>query len=294
MPQQTINTPRDTTLQATNTALGLIAKDATIGATNTALGLLGKDASLQDIKAALLQIVSALTPSVANDYDSLNNRPQVNGVTLTGNKTAKQLGIRQTIPLTSAAYALLSSAEKMDPDKDYIITDANAVNVPIDDTTESTSKVWSSKKTDDTKADKDAILQTIEECSASTDPDDIAGAAALDMLNSKTAKYTLLWTNQNPTAAFASTTLQIDISPYDEIQIETSEVVTSGKVGSVAYSMACGLSSGVAYLYYRGFSLTNTSQIAIGAGQQTTVSNGTTTTVNAIGIPIRIFGVKIG
>jgi hypothetical protein len=186
MPQQTINTPRDTTLQATNTALGLIAKDATIGATNTALGLLGKDASLQDIKAALLQIVSALTPSVANDYDSLNNRPQVNGVTLTGNKTAKQLGIRQTIPMTSAAYALLSSAEKMDPDKDYIITDANAVNVPIDDTTESTSKVWSSKKTDDTKADKDAILQTIEECSASTDPDDIAGAAALDMLNSKT------------------------------------------------------------------------------------------------------------
>lgn len=53
---------KDTTLAATNTALGSLAKDATITATNTALGLLGKDASLQDIKTALLSIVSALSP----------------------------------------------------------------------------------------------------------------------------------------------------------------------------------------------------------------------------------------
>ena len=130
MSQQTINTPRDTTIQATNTALGL----------------LGKDASLQDIKAALLQIVAALDPT-ADDYDDLSNKPQVNGVTLSGNKTSKQLGIRQTIPLTSAQYAQLTSAEKMDVDKDYIITDENATAAPIDDSTTSQNSVWSSYKT---------------------------------------------------------------------------------------------------------------------------------------------------
>jgi hypothetical protein len=166
--QGQINTPRDTTIQATNTALGL----------------LGKDASLQDIKTALLAIVDAITPSIENDYDELTNKPQVNGVTLSGNKTSKQLGIRQTIPMNSAAYAQLTSAEKMDPDKDYIITDLNATSAPIDDNNTSNNKVWSSQKTDNTKADKEAILQTVEECSASTDPDDIAGAAALSSLNS--------------------------------------------------------------------------------------------------------------
>lgn len=166
--QGQINTPRDTTIQATNTALGL----------------LGKDASLQDIKTALLAIVAAITPSIENDYDELTNKPQVNGVTLSGNKTSKQLGIRQTIPMNSAAYAQLTSAEKMDPDKDYIITDRNATSAPIDDANISNNKVWSSQKTDNTKADKEAILQTVEECSASTNPDDIAGAAALSSLNS--------------------------------------------------------------------------------------------------------------
>ena len=169
--QGQLNTPRDTTIQATNTALGL----------------LGKDASLQDIKTALLAIVDAITPSIENDYDELTNKPQVNGVTLSGNKTSKQLGIRQTIPMNSAAYAQLTSAEKMDPDKDYIITDINATSAPIDDANISNNKVWSSQKTDNTKADKEAILQTVEECSASTDPDDIAGAAALSSLNSALA-----------------------------------------------------------------------------------------------------------
>lgn len=130
--QGQLNTPRDTTIQATNTALGL----------------LGKDASLQDIKTALLQIVAALDPT-ADDYDQLSNKPQVNGVTLSGNKTSKQLGIRQTIPLTSAQYAQLTSAEKMDVDKDYIITDENATAAPIDDTDVSRNKVWSSYKVND-------------------------------------------------------------------------------------------------------------------------------------------------
>ena len=196
--QGQLNTPRDTTIQATNTALGL----------------LGKDASLQDIKTALLAIVDAITPSIENDYDELTNKPQVNGVTLSGNKTSKQLGIRQTIPMNSAAYAQLTSAEKMDPDKDYIITDINATSAPIDDANISNNKVWSSQKTDNTKADKEAILQTVEECSASTDPDDIAGAAALSSLNSA-----LVW-KQAGSSATGTTPIDISgLTNYNELLV---------------------------------------------------------------------------
>lgn len=180
MSQQTINTPRDTTLKTTENTPRNIA----------------------DVLADELSgIATAIAPSIANDYDELVDKPQINGVTLSGNKTAKQLGIRQTIPMNSAAYALLSSAEKMDPDKDYIITDANAVNVPVDDNDISINKVWSSKKTDDTKADKEAILQTVEECEASTDPDDIAGAAVVSTLNSNIPTL-YSWSGTSGNAAF--------------------------------------------------------------------------------------------
>ena len=43
----------DSTLQDTNTALGLLAKDATVSAISTALGLLGKDTSIQAVVTAL-------------------------------------------------------------------------------------------------------------------------------------------------------------------------------------------------------------------------------------------------
>ena len=127
MPQQTINTPRDTTFKTTE---------------NTPRNL--ADAIAEELHG----IAQALDPT-ADDYDDLSNKPQVNGVTLSGNKTSKQLGIRQTIPLTSAQYAQLSSAEKMDVDKDYIITDANGTIAPIDDDSVSRNKVWSSYKVDD-------------------------------------------------------------------------------------------------------------------------------------------------
>ena len=57
---------KDATLQATNTALGLLGKDATLQATNTALGLLGKDASLLLIKAAIEALPNATQAAADN------------------------------------------------------------------------------------------------------------------------------------------------------------------------------------------------------------------------------------
>lgn len=249
--QGQLNTPRDTTIQATNTALGL----------------LGKDASLQDIKAALLQIVAALDPT-ADDYDDLSNKPQVNGVTLSGNKTSKQLGIRQTIPLTSAQYAQLTSAEKMDVDKDYIITDENSTAAPIDDSSVSRNSVWSSYKTND----------------------------EIDSLDSAIPKYTLLWTNQNPTADFAAQRILegVDISQYDFLLISTSNGDCTCKPGYLAYNSIYGTGGGVYYAFSRYFDCrVPTNGISVADDYRIKIQDGTYGVANSNNIPITVYGVKI-
>lgn len=58
-----------------------------------------------------------------DDYDDLTNKPQINGVTLSGNKTAANLGI--IITKTQAEYDALPLEEKIDPNKVYYISDAS-------------------------------------------------------------------------------------------------------------------------------------------------------------------------
>ena len=58
-----------------------------------------------------------------SDYDQLSNRPQINGVTLTGNKTGADLGLTELVELTQAQYDALVAGGTVDPDKAYFITD---------------------------------------------------------------------------------------------------------------------------------------------------------------------------
>jgi hypothetical protein len=60
-----------------------------------------------------------------SDYDQLSNRPQINGVTLTGNKTGADLGLTELVELTQAQYDALVAGGTVDPDKAYFITDGN-------------------------------------------------------------------------------------------------------------------------------------------------------------------------
>lgn len=58
----------------------------------------GKGLSTNDLTDELLQkILNAGDSSFDGNYNSLTNQPQVNGVTLTGNKTLDDLGITQAI-----------------------------------------------------------------------------------------------------------------------------------------------------------------------------------------------------
>ena len=56
----------ETTLQATNTALGLLGKDASLQEIKTALGLLAKDGTLNDIKTALGLLAKDVTLTATN------------------------------------------------------------------------------------------------------------------------------------------------------------------------------------------------------------------------------------
>lgn len=56
-----------------------------------------------------------------SDYPELTNKPQINGVTLSGNKTTRDLGIIEEI--TWDDYLALSTVEKNNPDKTYYIKD---------------------------------------------------------------------------------------------------------------------------------------------------------------------------
>lgn len=43
----------------------------------------------------------SVVPVPETDYDKLENKPQINGVELAGNKTTRQLGIEITDPMTN-------------------------------------------------------------------------------------------------------------------------------------------------------------------------------------------------
>ena len=56
------------------------------------------------------------------DYANLTNKPSINSITLSGNKTSSDLGI--VVTLTQAQYDALTTEEKNDPNKVYYVTDA--------------------------------------------------------------------------------------------------------------------------------------------------------------------------
>lgn len=57
-----------------------------------------------------------------SDYEDLENKPSINGVELSGNKTASDLDLDKAVELTQAEYNALSQEEKMNGTT-YFITD---------------------------------------------------------------------------------------------------------------------------------------------------------------------------
>ena len=69
-----------------------------------------------------------------SNYNSLSNKPQINGVTLQGNKSSSQdLGIPDLVVISESDYNALTSAEKHDLTKIYFLYDAGSGGGGTDD-----------------------------------------------------------------------------------------------------------------------------------------------------------------
>lgn len=112
----------------------------------------------------------------------------------------------------------------------------------------------------------------------------------------------LLWENPSPTAAFAAQTISLDLSDYDEVEIEYIDFVqhqdimaqikvTIGSHGSMHIMIGnSGYSSGVPFVANRRF-LVNLTGIDF-EGASGIPTNNSLTSRNDTCIPLRIYGIK--
>lgn len=59
-----------------------------------------------------------------SDYEQLQNKPSINGVQLTGNKTSENLGILRAVEISQSDYDNLSTAQKTDATVIYFIPES--------------------------------------------------------------------------------------------------------------------------------------------------------------------------
>ena len=112
----------------------------------------------------------------------------------------------------------------------------------------------------------------------------------------------LLWTNSSPTSTFAAQTISLDLSDYEEVEVEyvdhnvhistMSQIrVKIGQSGSMNIMIGnSSYSSGVPFVANRRFSVTQTG-ITFGDGAGTPVSSSLATRNDSC-IPYRIYGIK--
>lgn len=95
--------------------------------------------------------VSAVS-SFADLTDTTITNPTNNQVPVYDSTANKWKNKNTSVVLTQTEYDALEEAGTVDPDVDYHISDGLSVQVPIDDNSISTEKVWSSKKISESQA----------------------------------------------------------------------------------------------------------------------------------------------
>ena len=146
------------------------------------------------------------------------------------------------------------------------------------------------------KVIKSKVLRTREELEANTNAGYLADALLIKEINNSLDTKTLLWTNPNPASNFAAQTINIDLSKYDYVVIETFR--PSGKdyycndIIKVGYkkTIIAGWTLANGYgLQGRMFTVEKSSVI-IGSGYASGTSGNSVN--DAVCIPINIYGVK--
>ena len=109
-------------------------------------------------------------------------------------------------------------------------------------------------------------------------------------------KMTLLWSNPNPTAAFAQQTISIDLTSYDAVVIEcnTSGNTATGRVAQLGFVGTTARLVTAIYQIHRRLAEINTNNIVFGNNYYLpSYATANETANNSYLIPSRIYGVKL-
>lgn len=118
----------------------------------------GKGLSTNDLTDALLEkINNAGDSSFTGDYDDLDNRPSINNVTLTGNKSLSDLGITSYVD-TAVAGVVNSAPAALDTLNELAAALGNDANFSTTVTTALGNKVNTSDLAEVTNAEVDTIV----------------------------------------------------------------------------------------------------------------------------------------
>ena len=105
----------------------------------------------------------------------------------------------------------------------------------------------------------------------------------------------LLWTNPSPTSSFSAQTVVLDLSSYDDVEIEMAGVATSQSTTSQYFTLKVGtgglLSISANNIWWR-YVTPRTTGVEFGAGYKTTTYGSGATVDNTQMTPIAIYGIK--
>ena len=69
----------------------------------------GQEPAISHLEQIIVQYGGGSGSGGTTDYNALTNKPSINGITLTGNKTPLDLGITFTIPISEPTNKVLGS-----------------------------------------------------------------------------------------------------------------------------------------------------------------------------------------
>lgn len=106
----------------------------------------------------------------------------------------------------------------------------------------------------------------------------------------------LLWTNPNPTSAFSAQTVSLNLTDYDEVEIEARNSTSNSDSVTQNFSFSSG--GGILTIfqlndtwYMRQLTLTN-SGITFASGRYCYMTNGGNGVLDAVCVPTKIYGIK--
>lgn len=105
----------------------------------------------------------------------------------------------------------------------------------------------------------------------------------------------LLWTNPNPTSSFAAQTVSLDLSDYDEVEVDIATYGTYASTTTESFKFKVGvggLPSGAANTIAWRYITPTTTGVEFGTGYETRTYGANGTQDNTKMVPQRIYGIK--